>query len=157
MPTLGMILIQCQELISLFGLEPTSVLEITKGALSDSPFLDYSEFHRGMLTSLPKADDKWPESFPQFDVLSRWAHSQNKWTVYESLLQHMGMTWIPLWDETLGEIVRKDITNTIQTPPTFPASWFISLLICLSTPWMSFPLRSTGSSVQAAEERRTLR
>lgn len=121
MPTLGMILTQCQELISIFGLEPTSVLEITEGALSDSPFCAYPEYRRAMLTSLPKADNEWPKSFPRFDVLSEWAHSHDKRTVYKSLLQHMGMTWVPLWHKNLDFPIWKDINDTGHTPPTIPA------------------------------------
>lgn len=83
--SLADVLRRCQELIVLFDLEPESVLEVTKGVFKGSSICTLTQRSRAML-------DEWPEYFPDFDILSRWARNIDKRTICRLLLQHMTPT-----------------------------------------------------------------
>ena len=93
LPKLSVAISRAQRAVSIFRLQPDALLEITEGLL-DSTTTVFGH-HAAMFRTpdvpmcTPIKDHELPKDSPQFHILSIWAESRGKRTVYNLLLQHM--------------------------------------------------------------------
>ena len=94
LPTLSIAISRAQRAITIFRLQPDALLEITEGLLHSNTTMHGMGHWSAILTPdvpmcIPIKNHKLPKDSPQFCILSRWANSRDKRTVYNLLLQHM--------------------------------------------------------------------
>lgn len=93
LPTLSDAIFRAQRAVSIFRLQPHALLEITEGLLDSSTTMNVFRPPYNPRPPAPKCipitNYELPEDSPQFHILSRWAKSRDKRTVYNLLLQHM--------------------------------------------------------------------